>query len=56
MDEEPGWDSIGGLPDVTRLRAIAGPFRMKWREGILQTLKVNFPTFKFREPSRNISP
>jgi nucleoside-diphosphate-sugar epimerase len=49
---DPEFGDVGGLPDVSKLKAIAGPFRLKWRDGVLQTLRTNFPDFKFREPAQ----
>jgi hypothetical protein len=49
-DDDPEHGDIGGLPNIARLSAIAGPARIKWREGVLQTLRTNFPTHKFSEP------
>ena len=51
IDGDPEFGDGGGLPDVTRLKAIAGPCRVKWREGVLETLRANFPTHQFKEPA-----
>jgi nucleoside-diphosphate-sugar epimerase len=55
IDDNPENGDIGGLPDVTRLKAIAGPCRVKWRAGALKTLRVNFPTYEFRELAQSQS-
>ena len=38
----------GGVGDVTRRTAITGPCKVRWREGVLRTLRARFPDRDFR--------
>ena len=38
----------GGVGDVTRRTAITGPCKVRWREGVLGTLRARFPDRAFK--------
>jgi nucleoside-diphosphate-sugar epimerase len=50
INGDPENSDVGGIPNTSRLKAIAGPCRVKWRQGVLETLRVNCPTQKFQSP------
>jgi UDP-glucuronate 4-epimerase len=46
LDESAGFEG-GGVGDPERRRAITGPTRVGWKEGILRSLRTNFPDHSF---------
>jgi nucleoside-diphosphate-sugar epimerase len=47
-DDSAGYEG-GGLGHPGRRQAITGPNKVHWKEGILRTLRANFPAHKFKE-------
>jgi nucleoside-diphosphate-sugar epimerase len=44
---DPNGGYYGGVGDVTRRTAITGPCKVRWREGVLRTLRARFPDHAF---------
>ena len=47
VDDEGGGYEGGGIGDPTARKAIAGPTKVTWKKGILNSLRARFPDHKF---------
>jgi len=47
--DDAGGYAGGGVGDPAGRRAITGPSRVRWKEGVLKTLRGNFPNHTFSE-------
>ena len=53
VETEAGWYGYGGGGDPALRERIAGPTRVPWKQGVLETLRASFPEHRSRIRDRN---